>query len=52
MREIRCDVLVAGAGAAGIPAAIAAAREGKYVVLLERYGLVGGGMTSIYVRPF
>lgn len=52
MREIHCDVLVAGAGAAGIPAAIAAAREGKNVVLLERYGLVGGGMTSVYVRPF
>ena len=49
---IRSDILIAGAGAAGIAAAIAAAREGKDVVLLERYGMVGGGMTATYVRPF
>ena len=32
------DVLVAGAGPAGICAAVAAAREGVTVALIERYG--------------
>ncbi|MEX0331029.1 MAG: FAD-dependent oxidoreductase [Puniceicoccaceae bacterium] len=36
------DVLVCGGGTAGIPAAIAAAREGAKVGLVERYGFVGG----------
>jgi hypothetical protein len=36
------DVLVAGAGSAGIAAAIAAARRGADVWLVERYGFVGG----------
>ena len=41
-----CDVLVAGAGIAGMAAAIAAARNGADVVLLEReYGL--GGMATL-----
>jgi hypothetical protein len=38
----RPDVLVVGAGSAGIAAAIAAARRGADVLLLERYGFVGG----------
>ncbi|MBF6600127.1 MAG: FAD-dependent oxidoreductase [Dehalococcoidia bacterium] len=37
-----CDVLVVGGGAAGISAAIAAARQGADVVLVERYGYLGG----------
>ncbi len=36
------DVLVCGGGTSGIPAAIAAAREGARVGLIERYGFVGG----------
>ena len=41
-----CDVLVAGAGIAGMAAAIAAARNGASVILLEReYGL--GGMATL-----
>jgi hypothetical protein len=41
-----CDVLVAGGGIAGIAAAIAAARGGARVTLLEReYGL--GGMATL-----
>jgi flavin-dependent dehydrogenase len=36
------DVLVCGGGTAGIPAAIAAARQGAKVALFERYGFVGG----------
>ena len=40
------DVAVAGAGPAGVAAAISAARNGASVVLLERSGLVGGMMTA------
>ncbi len=40
------DVLVAGAGSAGIAAAIAASREGAKVILVERYGSVGGMATG------
>jgi hypothetical protein len=36
------DVLVVGAGSAGIAAAIAAARRGADVWLVERYGFIGG----------
>ena len=36
------DVLVVGAGSAGIAAAVAAARRGADVLLVERYGFVGG----------
>lgn len=43
---LSCDVLVAGAGIAGMAAAIAAARNGAKVILLEReYGL--GGMATL-----
>ena len=38
----RCDVLVVGGGSAGIAAAIAARRQGADVVLVERYGYLGG----------
>ena len=37
-----CDVLVVGGGAAGMSAAIAAARQGADVILTERYGYLGG----------
>jgi glycine/D-amino acid oxidase-like deaminating enzyme len=40
------DVLVVGAGAAGVAAAIAAAREGLRVTLVERYGFCGGGAVA------
>ena len=36
------DVVVAGAGLAGVAAAIAAAREGMRVLVVERYGFAGG----------
>lgn len=45
------DVLVAGAGPAGICAAVAAAREGARVALVERYGVIGGNLTAGYVGP-
>lgn len=45
------DVIVAGAGPAGICAAVAAARKGAKVALVERYGVVGGNLTVGYVGP-
>lgn len=47
--SIACDVLVIGGGAAGIAAALAAGRAGARVVLLERYGFVGGLATAAQV---
>ncbi|HIX91274.1 MAG TPA: FAD-dependent oxidoreductase [Firmicutes bacterium] len=46
------DVVVVGGGPAGIASALAAADEGCRVALLEKYGCLGGGITSGYVRPF
>ena len=37
-----CDVLVVGGGAAGHSAAVAAARVGAKVIVMERYGYFGG----------
>ena len=42
----RCDVLVVGGGPSGTAAAIAAAREGADVALLERYNHLGGLSTG------
>ncbi len=41
------DVVVVGSGSAGSTAAIAAAREGVSVLLLERYGFLGGTSTGV-----
>ena len=41
----RFDVLVAGAGTAGVPAAIQAARAGASVLLIEKNGIPGGTIT-------
>lgn len=46
------DVLVAGGGLAGVMAAIAAAREGKQVILVEKYGCLGGMATAGLIYPF
>ena len=45
------DVVVAGAGPAGIAAALEASRSGVKVALIERYGCVGGNLTQGYVGP-
>lgn len=42
----RCDVLVVGGGPAGCAAALAAAKAGADVVLLERYNHLGGLSTG------
>ncbi|MGA3283835.1 MAG: FAD-dependent oxidoreductase [Verrucomicrobiota bacterium] len=47
--NISCDVLVIGGGAAGVAAAAAAGRTGARVVLLERYGFLGGLATTAQV---
>lgn len=48
-----CDVLVCGGGFAGISAALAAARQGKKVILLEKQYMLGGlgtaGLITIYL---
>jgi hypothetical protein len=46
------DVLVVGAGPAGIGAALGAARCGAKVILTERYGYPGGSATVALVMPF
>ena len=48
-----CDVLVCGGGFGGISAALAAARQGKRVILLEKQFILGGlgtaGLVTIYL---
>lgn len=46
------DVLVLGGGPAGIAAAVAAARHGHRVLLVERYGFLGGMGTAAGVTNF
>ncbi len=41
------DVVVIGGGTSGVPAAIAAARNGASCLLIERYGFLGGTATII-----
>lgn len=49
----QCDVLVCGGGFAGISAALAASRQGKKVLLLEKQFILGGlataGLVTIYL---
>lgn len=46
---IQTDVLVVGAGSSGVPAAIAAARSGARVVLLDDDAVPGGAPVDMYV---
>ncbi len=46
------DVIVAGGGPGGVNAALAAARHGASVLLVERYGFLGGMATAGLVNPF
>ncbi len=46
------EVVVVGAGPAGLCAAVAAAEEGAETLLVERYGFMGGMATAALVNPF
>ena len=48
----RTDVLVVGSGPGGLAAAIAAARAGVEVSLVERFGCFGGNITAVGVEGF
>lgn len=45
------DVIIAGGGPAGVAAAVASARIGAKTALIERYGILGGMLTSGHVQP-
>ena len=46
------DVIVVGGGPGGVPAAVAAARNGARVLIIEKYGFLGGMATSALVLPY
>ena len=46
------DVIVTGGGAAGVAAAVGAARCGARTLLLERYGFLGGAATNANVLSY
>lgn len=48
----RTDVLVVGAGPAGLAAALASARAGVDTCLVERFGCFGGNITVVGVEGF
>jgi hypothetical protein len=47
-----CDVLVIGGGPAGLAAAVSASGQGARVLLVERYGFLGGMGTAAGVTNF
>jgi hypothetical protein len=52
LHAAEADVLVIGGGPAGLGAALAAADAGADVVLVERYGFLGGNATAALVMPW
>ncbi len=46
LRELRADVCVVGGGSGGIGAALAAARKGARVIVVERESILGGTSTA------
>jgi hypothetical protein len=49
---VTAEVIVLGAGSAGLAAAVTAARQGARVLLLERHGFAGGMGTASLVHTF
>ena len=52
MKSYWAEVIVAGGGPAGVCAAVAAARSGAKVLLVEQYGQLGGMSTMGAVNPW
>src|SRR3954453_18190471 len=50
--NLSTDVLVCGAGCAGLAAALAASRHGANVLLIERAGFAGGIITCVGLPYF
>ena len=46
----KADIIVIGAGVAGIAAAVAAGRNGAKTILVERYGCIGGTMSGVPMK--
>ena len=46
MKDIKCDLVIAGAGITGMCAAVAAARKGLDVVLINDRSVLGGNASS------
>ena len=52
MYQSKYDTVVVGGGLTGVAAAVAAARKGLNVLLIERDGCLGGAMSNGLVYPF
>ena len=52
LRRERFDIVVVGGGSAGVAAAVAAARLGANVALVERYGFLGGAATNSLIMTY
>jgi len=52
MYQSKYDAIVVGGGLTGVAAAVAAARGGLSVLLIERDGCLGGAMANGLVYPF
>ena len=52
LSQQQCDLAVIGGGSAGLAAALAAAREGAVVLLVERHSMLGGMGTAALVHTF
>ncbi len=51
MKELKTDILIAGAGLGGVAGALAALKLGKRVILTEETDWIGGQLTSQSVPP-
>ena len=47
----KADVVIVGGGLAGVSAAVSCAKEGVDVILVEKYGFLGGLATSGFIGP-